>query len=328
MRPFSYLRAADDDRAMRAASEPGAMFVAGGTTVVDLLRIDVLRPALLVDVTGLQHGGIEATPSGGVRIGALARNSDVADHPLIRERYPALAEALESGASPQLRNMATVGGNLLQRTRCPYFRDVGAPCNKRVPGMGCAAVDGYARSHAVLGTSDACIATHPSDMCVALVALDAIIHTRRVTGERTIAMTDLHALPGARPEVEHVLERGELITDVELPASAFAKASCYEKVRDRAEFAFALASAAVGLELTGGTIAQARVALGGVATKPWRAREAEDALVGRAPSKSLFERAAQAALARAVPRADNAFKVELAQRTIVRALQRATGARA
>ncbi len=324
MRSFSYLRAGDDDRAMRAAALPNATFIAGGTNVVDLLRIDVLRPALVVDVTGLQHAGIEATHGGGVRIGALARNSTVADHPMIREHYPVLAEALAAGASPQLRNMATVGGNLLQRTRCPYFRDVDTRCNKRRPGSGCDALDGYKRSHAVLGTSAACIATHPSDMCVALVALDAIVHTRRPGGARALPIGELHTLPGEHPEVEHVLERGELITDVELPPSPMAARSAYIKVKDRAEFAFALASAAVAIEVVSARIAQVRVALGGVATKPWRAHEAEEALVGKVPGVAAFEQAAAAALARAVPRQGNAFKVELAKRTIVRALVRAT----
>jgi xanthine dehydrogenase YagS FAD-binding subunit len=325
MRSFTYLRAGDDDRAVHAAGLPDATFVAGGTNVVDLLRIDVLRPALVVDVTGLQHAGIEATASGGVRIGALARNSTVADHPLIRERYPVLAEALASGASPQLRNMATVGGNLLQRTRCPYFRDVAARCNKRQPGSGCAAMAGFARTLAVLGTSSECLATHPSDMCVALVALDAVVHTRRPSGDRAIPIGELHTLPGARPDVEHTLERGELITDVELPPSPAAKRSVYVKVRDRAEFAFALASAAVALDIVADRIAHVRIALGGVATKPWRAHEAEEALLDRAPTVVAFERAAAAALGTAKALPDNAFKIELAKRTIVRALSRAAG---
>ncbi|HVV83578.1 MAG TPA: xanthine dehydrogenase family protein subunit M [Kofleriaceae bacterium] len=325
MRPFTYVRADDEQAALTAGAGAGAAFLGGGTTLVDLMRLDVMQPSALVDVGRLPRATIEAAGQG-VRIGAMARNSDVANHPLVAERYPVLAEAILAGASPQVRNMATVGGNLLQRTRCPYFRDVGTACNKRQPGSGCAALDGYTRSHAILGTSDHCIATHPSDMCVALVALDAVVHVRGPRGERAIPIGDFHTLPGDHPEVESVLAHGELVTDVELPASPFAARSRYVKLRDRAAFAFALASAAAALELKAGLIASARLALGGVATRPWRARSAEDALVGQPPTPATFARAAEAALAGATPRRDNKFKVELAKRAIVRALTDAAGA--
>ncbi|HTE56240.1 MAG TPA: xanthine dehydrogenase family protein subunit M [Kofleriaceae bacterium] len=324
MRPFSYVRARTVEQAVSAASPTGAQFVAGGTTLVDLMRLEVMRPPVLVDITALPLDAVEAHGDG-VRVGAMARNSDVAHHPLIERRFPALAQALRSGASPQVRNMATVGGNLLQRTRCPYFRDLATACNKREPGAGCAAIGGYTRSHAVLGTSDHCIATHPSDMAVALVALDAVIHVRSVTGSRAIAAADFHTAPGGRPDVETVLRPGELITHVDLPASPMAARSRYVKVRDRASFAFALASAAVAVELRDGAIASARVALGGVATRPWRSREAEQALVGQPVGPETFRRAADAALAAARPQRDNRFKVELARRTLVRALGLATG---
>jgi xanthine dehydrogenase YagS FAD-binding subunit len=257
-----------------------------------------------------------------MRIGALATNTDVAYHPQITARFPALSEALLSGASPQLRNMATVGGNLLQRTRCPYFRDGTSPCNKRAPGSGCAALDGYTRSHAVLGTSARCIATHPSDMCVALVALDAVVHTRGPSGNRAIPIAELHTLPGDHPEIESVLAPGELVTHVELPATPLAARSRYTKVRDRASFSFALASAAVALEVQGGTIRDARIALGGLATRPWRAVDAERWLIGKRAALDSFRRAAAMALDGATPRDDNAFKVELGRRTVLRALQR------
>ncbi len=326
MHPFTYLRAQDEQRAAAAASPPEAAFVAGGTTLIDLMRLEVMRPQTLVDITHLALAKIEVTDHG-VRIGALARNTDVAIHPVISKRYPVLAEALLSGASPQLRNMATVGGNLMQRTRCPYFRDVATACNKRTPGAGCSAIGGVTRSHAVLGTSPSCIATHPSDMCVALLALDAVVHVRGAdSSERTIAIDELHTLPGDHPEIEHSLASGELITAVSLPVSRLAAHSRYVKVRDRASFAFALASAGVALELDGRTIRNARVALGGVATKPWRARAAEDELVGKPLALDVFRRAAAAAMADAKPQSDNAFKIELAQRTIVRALERAGAA--
>ncbi|HEY4015826.1 MAG TPA: xanthine dehydrogenase family protein subunit M [Polyangiaceae bacterium] len=326
MRPFQYLRPADERAALAAASVEGAALLGGGTCLVDLMKLDVMAPASVVDVTALPYGAVEDTPGGGVRIGALVRNSDLAYHAAIRERYPLLSEALLAGASPQLRNMATVGGNLMQRTRCSYFRDAGVgACNKRHPSSGCAALEGHHRMHAVLGTSLSCIAVHPSDMCVAMTALDAVIHVRGPSGERDIPIVDFHRLPGDRPDLETELGRGEIITHVTLPASPFAAHSRYVKVRDRASYAFALASAAVGLELAGDTIRSARVALGGVGTKPWRSREAEGALVGRAADVTNYRAAAQAALAGAVSRPGNAFKVTLAQRTLVRALELASG---
>ena len=324
MRPFFYVRASDAERAIRAAATTDATYIAGGTTVVDLMRLEVMRPHALVDISALPDIAIEPTRTG-VRIGALARNSDVAANPIIAQKFPALAEALLSGASPQIRNMASVGGNLLQRTRCPYFRDLATPCNRREPKSGCSALDGYARSHALLGTSEMCIATHPSDMCVALAALDAIVHVRGPSGARTVPITELHPLPADHPEIESTLRPGELITHVELAATPLAARSHYVKVRDRASYAFALASAAVGIELANGAIKEVRIALGGVATKPWRAREAEATLLDKPMSRDAFERAAMIALADARPRPDNAFKVELAQRTIVRALSLAGG---
>ena len=321
MQPFVYVHADSQDHAVVAARQGDARYIAGGTTLVDLMRLEVMRPRAVVDITGLALTAIEDA-GGGLRIGALASNTDVAYHPLVTSRFPALSEALLSGASPQLRNMATVGGNLLQRTRCPYFRDGTSPCNKRAPGSGCAALDGFTRSHAVLGTSNHCIATHPSDMCVALVALDAVVHTHGPSGDRAIPITELHTLPDQHPEIESVLAPGELVTHVELPAMAFATRSRYTKVRDRASFSFALASAAVALDVRGDTVRDARIALGGVATKPWRARNAEQALIGHAATIESFRRAAAVALEGATPHEDNAFKVELARRTIVRALQR------
>jgi len=321
MQPFRYVRADSTDHAVAAITGDDARFIAGGTTLVDLMRLDVMKPTALVDITGLALTAIEET-GGGLKLGALATNTDVAYHPLVTKRFPALSEALLSGASAQLRNMATVGGNLLQRTRCPYFRDGVSACNKRKPGSGCAAQGGFTRSHAVLGTSPACIASHPSDMCVALVALDAIVHTHGPKGDRAIPIAELHTLPGDHPEIESVLAPGELVTHVELPASAMAARSRYTKVRDRASFAFALASAAVALDITGGKIMDARVALGGVATKPWRAKAAEAALIGKPATLDSFQRAAQVAFEDARPQADNAFKLELGRRTLVRALQR------
>jgi xanthine dehydrogenase YagS FAD-binding subunit len=326
MRPLQYTRAVDVDHALAIGGGEDVQYIAGGTTLVDLMRLDVSRPASLVDITALPLGAIE--PQGdGLRIGALARNTDVAYHPLVRERYPALAEALLSGASPQLRNMATTGGNVLQRTRCSYFRDPAWPCNKRLPGSGCSAQGGYTRMHAILGTSDHCIAAHPSDMCVALVALDATVQTRRPGGAvRSIPFSEFHTLPGQTPQVENVLQRGELITSVDLPATALSRRSHYVKARDRASYAFALASAAVALDLQGGTIRDARVALGGVTTKPWRSREAEAELVGKTATRETYRRAAKAAVRDAQPRKDNAFKVELVQRVLVRALEEVGGA--
>jgi len=325
MQPFQYIRAEDEARAIAAGATRNAQFIAGGTNVVDLLRLEVMRPYTVVDITGLPLDFVRAEGKG-LAIGALARNSEVAYHPLVVQRFPVLAEALLAGASPQLRNMATIGGNLLQRTRCAYFRDGVSPCNKRAPGSGCSAREGFTRMHALLGTSPHCIAAYPSDMACALVALDAIVHTKGPKGARALPVTELHTLPGDHPEIETVLAPGELITHIELPPTAFASRSRYVKVRDRASFAFALASAAVALELRDGTIRDARIALGGVTTKPWRAREAEKLLVGHAPGTAVFRDAADAALVGAQPTADNAFKVELAKRTLVRALQRAGAA--
>ncbi len=324
MKPFTYVRPADARAAIAAAGEGGASFLAGGTTLVDLMRLEVMTPSAVVDLSPLPLTAIERAGDG-LRIDAMARNSAVATHPLVVERYPLLAQALLAGASQQVRNMATVGGNLLQRTRCPYFRDLAVACNKRAPGSGCSAIDGYTRSHAILGTSESCIATHPSDMCVALAALDAVVHTRGAGRERAIPFGEFHTLPGDHPEIESALEPGELVTHIELPASPFAAHAHYVKVRDRAAFAFALASAAVGLDVADGKIRAARVALGGVATRPWRAAEAEQALIGQAPNRASFERAAAAAIVDPKPRRDNAFKVALAKRTIVRALELAWG---
>jgi len=324
VKPFTYVRPADTRAAIAAAGTSGAQFLAGGTTLIDLMRLEVMSPSALVDVGRLPLAAIERRGDG-IRIGAMARNTDVATHAVVAERYPLLAQALLAGASQQVRNMATVGGNLLQRTRCPYFRDPAVACNKRAPGTGCSALEGYTRSHAILGTSASCIATHPSDMCVALAALDAVVHTRNGERVRAIPIGEFHTLPGEHPEVENALEQGELITHVELPASPFAAHSRYVKVRDRAAFAFALASAAVGLDVADGRIRAARVALGGVATRPWRSVEAEQALVGQPPTRPTFERAAAAALVDPKPRRDNGFKVGLAKRTIVRALELAWG---
>jgi xanthine dehydrogenase YagS FAD-binding subunit len=326
MRPIRYTTAQDVKGALQqlAAQPTDSALIGGGTNLLDLMKIHVQNPALLVDINGLPLDKIQEE-NGGLRIGALVRNSDLANHPLVRERYPVLSEAVLAGASPQLRNMATTGGNLLQRTRCAYFRDLSQPCNKREPGSGCGAMEGFNRMHAILGTSAQCIAANPSDMNVALAALDASIHVTGPKGDRTVAFGDFHLLPGATPERETVLAPGELITHVSLPASRFAARSRYVKVRDRASYAFALASAAVALELDGKTIKAARVALGGVGTKPWRSPEAEKALVGQPADEVRFKAAAAAALKGARPRNHNAFKVELARRTLVRALALAAG---
>ena len=324
MLPFSYVSVASASAAREsAAARSDARYLAGGTTLLDLMKLEIERPSLLIDITPAPLARIEALPDGGVRVGALVRNADMAHHDLIQSRYPMLSQALLAGASPQLRNMATTGGNLMQRTRCYYFRDTSAPCNKRVPGSGCGAIDGYNRIHAVLGGSDHCIATHASDMCVALAALDAMVRISGRSGERTVPVLAFHLVPEDHPEKETVLEPGELITAVDIPPLPFAARSTYVKVRDRASYAFALASAAVALDVAGGTIRGARVALGGVATKPWRSHEAEAALIGHRPETGTYRSAADAALQGAVPRKHNAFKVELAKRTLVRALTRA-----
>ena len=323
MQPFTYTTVADADAATRlAVADPRARYLAGGTTLVDLMKLDVEQPTQLIDITGLPLDEITALSDGGLRIGAMVRNSDLAHNELVRARYPMLSQAVLAGASGQVRNMATTAGNLLQRTRCFYFRDTGTPCNKREPGSGCSALDGYNRIHAVLGTSAHCIATHPSDMAVALVALDARVRVMGPAGERVISLGALHRLPGDRPDRETTLEPGELIIAVDVPPLAFASRSLYLKVRDRASFAFALASAAVAVDVRDGTVRDARIALGGVGTKPWRAAGAEEALRGRRAGRDAYRAAADAALAGAVPRAHNAFKIELAKRTLVRALLR------
>jgi xanthine dehydrogenase YagS FAD-binding subunit len=322
VRDFQYRRAESPEQAANDGARSAARFIAGGTSLVDLLRLDVELPELVVDINGLGWDEVEES-DGGVRIGALVKNSDLAYHPLVQNRYRLLSEALLSGASPQVRNMASVGGNLLQRTRCSYFRDVGvSACNKRNPGSGCAAREGYSRMHAVLGGSLHCIAVHPSDMVVALAALDAILELDGPGGTRELAVTELHTLPGEHPEIETQLAPGELITHVRLPAAPGLR-SAYVKARDRASFAFALASAAVALELEGRTIRRARVALGGVGTRPWRSPEIERALVGQPATREAFERAAQLGFADAQTTPHNAFKVQLAQRTLTVALERA-----
>ncbi|QQC65977.1 FAD binding domain-containing protein [Paraburkholderia ginsengisoli] len=312
--------------AASATAQQGAQvrFLAGGTTLLDLMKLDVERPTRVVDISRLPLDRIEALPDGGVTIGATAKNADLALHPLIREPYAVLSQALLSGASAQLRNMATTGGNLLQRTRCVYFRDAAMPCNKREPGSGCPAIDGFNRTLAILGTSDACIATNPSDMNVALTALDATLHVEGPNGTRSIAIDDFFLLPGTTPQRENVLDAGELITHVTLPPLPAGTRSVYLKLRDRASYEFALASAAVVVTLNGGRIDQARVALGGVGTRPWHALEAEALLRGAMPDAATLRKAADAALADAKPHSQNGFKVELARRCIVHALGQAT----
>ena len=324
MTPFAYRRAQSVDDAVRLGLAPGAHFLGGGTNLIDLAKGGVVQPTLLVDVSRLPLADVVEAPDGGVRIGAMARNSDVANHPLVRTRYPLLSQALLAGASPQLRNMATVGGNLLQRTRCPYFYDTGFEhCNKRAPGSGCGAVDGINRNHAILGASPSCIATHPSDMCVALAALRASVRVRGARGERRIAMADFHRLPGDSPQRDTTLAMGELIVGVDLPPDGFAGHAHYLKVRDRASYAFALVAVAAALDVRGGVIQDAALALGGVAHKPWRRPEAETRLVGREPTDAVFGDAADLLLQGARPASQNGFKVTLARRAIVRALQTA-----
>jgi len=322
MTPFDYIRADGPAAAVaQVAGSRGATFLAGGTGLIDLMKLYVERHDRLIDMSRLPFDKVEELDGGGARIGTSVRNSDLAYHELIRTRYPVLSEALLSGASPQLRNMATVGGNIMQRTRCPYFRDGLSACNKRDPGTGCASKDGYNRPNAVLGVSEQCIAAHPSDMCVAMIILDAGVRTLGPKGERVIPFADFHLLPGDTPDRETVLEHGELITAVDLPAAPWAKRSTYLKVRDRASYEFALASAAVALDIDGGVIKVARIGLGGVATKPWRASDAERLLVGQKPSPELFAAAGEAATKGAVPRAFNAFKVPLTRRVVARALK-------
>ena len=320
MTPFDYARAGDVAEAVRLGAVPAAAFLGGGTNLVDLMRETVARPRHLVDVTALSDG-IEETASGGLMIGAGVKNTALAEHLAVRTRYPVLARAILAGASAQIRNMATVGGNLLQRTRCTYFYDTdGSRCNKRSPGSGCDAIDGFNRGHAILGASAACVATHPSDLCVALAALDARVHLESPRGKRTLPFVELHRLPGERPEFDTVLEPGELITAVELPALPLAARSTYRKVRDRSSYAFALVSVAAALEIRDGRIDDIRLALGGVAHKPWRATKAEALLRGGPATAQAFRNAALAELADAKPLSDNAFKIPLATRTIVAVL--------
>ena len=328
MKLFTYARPADAEDALHQGAADGARYLGGGTNLVDLMRETIERPGALIDVTGLP-GAIEETADGSLLLGAAARNTAVAEHRAVRTRYPMLARAIMAGASPQIRNMATVAGNLLQRTRCAYFYDhAGSRCNKRVPGQGCDAIGGFNREHAILGASAACVATHPSDMCVALAALDAVVHTRSADGGRTVPLTELHRLPGDHPEIETILQPGELVTAVELPALPLAARSTYRKVRDRASYAFALVSVAAALDTRGGAVRDVRIALGGVATKPWRAWRAEEALRGRPASAESFRAAAEAELADARPLADNGFKVELAKRTITAVLTELAGGEA
>ncbi|SDL00674.1 FAD binding domain-containing protein [Streptomyces indicus] len=312
MKPFQYLRARTVEEATTLyADHPGARYLGGGTNLVDLMKQGVETPGTLVDVSRLPLGEVRELPDGSVRIGAMVRNSDLAAHPLVRERYPVLSQALLAGASGQLRNAATTGGNLLQRTRCPYFQDLSKPCNKRAPGSGCGAREGVHRDHAILGHSSQCIATHPSDMAVALAALDAQVELHGRQGERTVAADAFHRLPGDRPDQDTEIAPGELVTGVLLPPAPAGLPSAYRKARDRASYAFALASAAVVLSVEDARIRYVRIAFGGVAHRPWRARRAEEALLGGAADDAAFSRALRAELAAAEPLRDNAFKVPL-----------------
>lgn len=321
MRPFAYRRATDARAAVAALSEqPNAMYLGGGTNLVDLMRLGVVAPEALVDVTRVASDTVEETAGGGLLIGAGVRNSDLAAHPVVRRRYPMLAQAVLSGASGQIRNMATVGGNLLQRTRCSYFQDVSKPCNKRQPGSGCPAVEGDHRNLAIIGHSAACVATHPSDMAVALAALGTSVHVEGRRGARRVTMPGLHRLPGDEPDRDTVLDPGDLITAVELPALPFAARSRYRKVRDRASFAFAVVSVAAALDVAGGVVRDCRIAFGGLAHVPWRAELAEEALRGSPATAAEFGRAADAELARARPLPENGFKVPLTRNVLVRTL--------
>ncbi len=325
MNNFAYTRASGVAEAISAvATDDGAKFIAGGTNLVDLLKENVERPSRLVDVTRLPLNGIEDTPEGGLRLGALVTNADTAYNEQVLRRYPLLSKTILAGASPQLRNMATDGGNLLQRTRCYYFYDTATACNKRQPGSGCGAIGGYNRIHAILGASEQCIATHPSDMCIALAALEAVVRVSGPDGDRSIPFEEFHRLPGDRPQDDNTLKPGELVLSIDLPAKGFAKNYTYLKTRDRASYAFALVSAAVGLELDGNTIKEARIALGGVAHKPWRKPEAEALLQGQAATKENFQKAAESLLSGAQGYGYNNFKIELAKRVVVRALRQAT----
>jgi xanthine dehydrogenase YagS FAD-binding subunit len=325
MNPFSYTRATSPQTAIQAAGQLDTKFIAGGTNLLDLMKENVERPSRLVDINRLELNQI-IERNGGLRLGALAKNSDTANHRLVRDRYPLVTQAILSGASAQLRNAASNGGNLMQRTRCYYFYDLAMPCNKREPGSGCGALEGFSRIHAIFGTSQQCIATHPSDMCVALAALDAVVQVEGPQGARTIPFAEFHRLPGDTPQIDTNLKRDELIIAIELPAAAnvFADHSYYLKIRDRTSYAFALVSVAAGLEIRNDTIQQARIAMGGVAHKPWRATKAEAALKGQRPEASVFRRAAEAEMQGAIGTEHNQFKIELGRRAIVRALTIAT----
>ncbi|MEU2269092.1 xanthine dehydrogenase family protein subunit M [Streptomyces olindensis] len=326
MKEFAYVRAGSVEEATSAyASHAGARYLGGGTNLVDLMKLGVETPAALIDVTRLPLDGVEELPDGGLRIGAMVRNSDLAAHPLVRDRYPALSQAVLAGASGQLRNAATTGGNLLQRTRCPYFQDLSKPCNKREPGSGCGARDGVHRDHAVLGHSAHCIATHPSDMAVALAALDGRVELYGPEGARRVAAADFHRLPGNRPEQDTEIRPGELVTGVVLPAASAGLPSAYRKARDRASYAFALASVAVVLRVADGVVGHAGLAFGALAHRPWRARRAEEALLGAAPTRAAFEHAVDLELSAARPLRDNAYKVPLARNLAVDVLSRLTG---
>ncbi|HEX7735739.1 MAG TPA: xanthine dehydrogenase family protein subunit M [Ktedonobacteraceae bacterium] len=321
MNPFRYVRATDAPTALALlAMDPHGSFLGGGTNLVDHMKLGIAQPELLVDITHLPYNRLEQLADGGMRIGAMVRNSDLAVDPLIRARYPMLAQALLAGASAQLRNLATTGGNLLQRTRCVYFQDASMPCNKRVPGSGCPARAGYNRDLAILGASEMCIATHPSDMAVALAALDAVVRVLGPDGERALPLADFYRLPGNEPQRDTVLNHGELITAVDLPDLPFVTRSHYRKVRDRASYAFALVSVAAALDLEQGRVRDCRIALGGVAPAPWRAWKAEAMLRGAPATEEMFQRAAEAELAPAQPLPGNAFKVPLARNTLVRTL--------
>lgn len=326
MNRFDYVRASTVDEALAALGRPGAQLLAGGTNLVDLMKYDVAKPAVVVDINRLPLGSIEELADGGLRLGALVLNSDAAYDPRVKARAPLVSAAILAGASAQLRNAATTGGNLLQRTRCPYFYDPGTSCNKREPGSGCAAIGGINRMHAILGASDHCIAVHPSDLCVALAALDATVDVIGPRGRRTIPFGEFHRLPGERPELDTTLGADELITSVELPAWTFGEHYTYLKIRDRLSYAFALVSVAAALTVDHGRISAARLALGGVAHKPWRSPAAEAALIGQEPTLDAFDRAAMTALEGAAGSDGNRFKIELARRTIIRALAQAAAA--
>lgn len=330
MKPFKYTATNTINAAtQKVTANPNAKYLAGGTNILDLMKEDVEQPDELVDITRLNLTGIKTIPAGtnkgGISIGALDKNTETANHPLVRKNFPLLTQAILAGASAQIRNMATNAGNLNQRTRCPYFYEVSMPCNKRQPGSGCGALEGINRSHAIFGWSEQCVAVHPSDMCIALIALDAVVKVQGSDGkERSIPFAEYHRLPGDTPQKDNNLKAGELITSIEIPANNFANRSYYLKVRDRASYAFALVSVAAALEMDGGRVRQARVALGGVAHKPWRALEAEKFLAGKESTEANFKEAAEMEMKMAKPLAHNEFKIELGKRAIVRALMKAT----